>query len=250
MTRAHWPILLAAALALGSGTGCRGPGYYADKPPLEIAEMVDVHLADLGPGEAGYTAPTISARRSYRLAGRKDLDTGRVTHNLRLAETGGGEERYLDWARNSAEARVCTLKDARLMAGLEGSPAEETTFRLVDEQASCHPREECETYERSYKKKQKDEDGNKKTKIVKRVFRDCEEYWRCQSERLYEVAIDDRSLREASPLEGGMSVQLRWDCGRLGEYADALELPASYLQGYLLAVDGYPYTPLSGEPTP
>jgi hypothetical protein len=57
-------------------------------------------------------------------------------------------------------------------------------------------------------------------------------------------------LRTASPLEGGMSVQLRWDCGRLGEHADDLELPASYLQGYLLAVDGYPYTPLPEEPRP
>ena len=128
MTRAHWPILLAAALALSSGAGCRGPGYYADKPPLEIAEMVDVHLADLGPGEAGYTAPAISAGRSYRLAGRKNLDTGQMTHKLRLAETGSGEERYLDWARAAAAARVCALKDARLAAGLEGSPAQQTSF--------------------------------------------------------------------------------------------------------------------------
>ena len=250
MTCAHWPILLAAALALSSGTGCRGPGYYADKPPLEIAEMVDVHLADLGPGEAGYTAPTISADRSYRLAGRKNLDTGQLIHKLRLAETGSGEERYLEWARAAAAARVCALTDARLAAGLEGSPAEQTSFMLVDERASCYPREECETYERTYKKKYKDEDGDTQTRLVERVFRDCEDYWRCQSERLYEVAIDDRSLRNASPLPNGMSVQLRWDCGRFGEHADDLELPASYLQGYLLAVDGYPYTPLPQELTP
>jgi hypothetical protein len=108
MRRVYWPILLASTLALSSGAGCRGPGYYADKSPLDIAEMVDVHLADLGPGEAGYTAPIISARRSYRLAGRKDLDSGQITHKLRLAETGSGEERYLDWGerpRRRASAR-------------------------------------------------------------------------------------------------------------------------------------------------
>jgi hypothetical protein len=248
MTRAFWTVLLA--LALGGAAGCRGPGYYADKPPLEIAEMVDVRLADLGPGEAGYTAPAISAGRSYRLAGRKDLDTGQITHQLRLAEVGSGEERFLEWARTAAAARVCALKDARLMAGLEGSRAAETSFQLVDERASCYPREDCDTYERSYKKKYKDKDGNRKTKIVERVFRDCDDSWHCQSERVYEVAIDDRSLRDASPLESGMSVQLRWDCGRLGERGDDLALPASYLQGYLLAVDGYPHTPLPEQPTP
>jgi hypothetical protein len=47
-----------------------------------------------------------------------------------------------------------------------------------------------------------------------------------------------------------MSVQLRWDCGRRGEYSDTVELPASYLQGYLLAVDGYPYTPGPGDAAP
>jgi hypothetical protein len=36
--------------------------------------MVQVRLADLGPGEAGYLAPTITC--SYRLYGRKDLDNG------------------------------------------------------------------------------------------------------------------------------------------------------------------------------
>jgi len=65
-----------------------------------------------------------------------------------------------------------------------------------------------------------------------------------------EVAIDERTLRDASPLPDGMSVQLRWDCGRRGEYDDALELPASYLQGYLLAVDGYPYAPGPGDAAP
>ena len=37
-----------------------------------------------------------------------------------------------------------------------------------------------------------------------------------------------------------MAVDLSWDCGRRGGDADRIELPASYLQGYLLAVDGYP----------
>jgi len=247
MMRALWPLL--AALALGSG-GCRGPGYYADKSPLEIAEMVDVELERLGPGEAGYRAPTIAGGRSYRLAGRKDLDSGRTTHKLRLAEAGSSEERFLDWARRGAAARVCALQEAGLAAGLEGSPAEKTSFMLVDQQSSCSPRRDCDTYTRNYKKRYRDKDGNKKTRIVERVFRDCDEYWRCQSERLYEVAIDDRSLRAAGPLPDGMSVQLRWDCGRFGERADALELPASYLQGYLLAVDGYPYTPLPAKTTP
>ena len=202
--------------------------------------MVDVELASLGPGEAGYSAPRISDGRSYRLSGRKDLDTGQVIHKLRLAEVGSGEERFLDWARSAAAARVCALEDASLAAGAEGSQAKPTSFMLVDRQASCYPREDCDTYERTYKKKYRDKHGDKRTKIVEQVFRDCDRYWRCESERLYEVAIDDRSLRDASPLPDGMSVQLRWDCGRRGEYDDALELPASYLQGYLLAVDGYP----------
>ena len=247
MKHALWPLL--AALALGSG-GCRGPGYYADKSPLEIAEMVDVELASLGPGEAGYRAPAISARRNYRLVGRKDLDRGETVHKLRLTEAGSSEERYLDWARRGAAARVCALEDAAVAAGLEGSPTERTSFMLVDQQSSCYPRRDCDTYTRSYRKKSRDKDGNKKTKIVERVFRDCDQYWRCQSERLYEVAIDDKSLRAASPLPGGMSVRLRWDCGRLGGQADALELPPSYLQGYLLAVDGYPYTPLPDAAAP
>ena len=47
MTRAIGPILL---LALGAA-GCRGVDYYADKPPLEIAEMVDVRLeGEIGRG--------------------------------------------------------------------------------------------------------------------------------------------------------------------------------------------------------
>jgi len=241
MRRAIWAALLA--LALG-GAGCRGVDYFADKPPLEIAEMVEVHLADLGPGEAAYSAPAINARRSYRLHGRKDLDSGATTHEVRLAEVGSSEARFLDWARSSAAARVCGLRSARLAAGPEGSASEDTTFSTVDEQTSCYPREDCDTYERSYKKKYKDEDGNKKTKIVERVYRDCDRYWQCQSERIYDVALDDRALRQAAPLEGGLRVQLSWDCGGRGERADEVELPASYLQGYLLAVDGYPYTPL------
>ena len=247
MKRALWPLL--AALALGSG-GCRGPGYYEDKSPLEIAEMVDVELASLGPGEAGYRAPTIAARRDYRLIGRKDLDRGQTVHKLRLTEAGSGEDRHLDWARAAAARRVCALEEASLAAGPEGSPAEPTSFMLVDQQASCYPREECDTDVDRFKKKVRDEDGNKKTKVVERVVRDCDDYWRCQSERLYEVAIADQSLRAASPLPDGMSVRLRWDCGRLGEQDDALELPASYLQGYLLAVDGYPYAPLPEEAAP
>ena len=248
MKRAIWPLLIA--LMLGGGAGCRGPGYYADKSPLEIAEMVDVELERLGPGEAGYRAPAITGRRSYRLAGRKDLDTGQTIHKLRLAEASSSEERYLGWARSRAAARVCALQEARVTAGLEGSPAEKTAFTLVDQQSSCYPRRDCDTRTRTYTRKYRDKDGNRKTKVVERVFRDCDEYWRCQSERLYEVAIDDRSLRDASPLPDGMSVQLRWDCGRFGERADALELPAAYLQGYLLAVDGYPYAPLPGTTTP
>jgi hypothetical protein len=248
MKRAIWPVL--AALALGSAAGCQGPGYYADKSPLEIAEMVDVELASLGPGEAGYRAPTIAARRNYRLVGRKDLDRGETVHKLRLTEAGSGEDRYLNWARAAAARRICALEEASVAAGVDGSPAEPTSFMLVDQRASCYPREDCDTDVDLVRKKYRDEDGNKKTKFVERVVRDCDEYWRCQSERLYEVAIDDRALRAASPLPGGMSVRLRWDCGRLGGHADALELPASYLQGYLLAVDGYPYTPLPEEATP
>jgi hypothetical protein len=247
MRRAIWPVLLA--LAFGAG-GCRGVDYFADKPPLEIAEMVEVHLADLGPGEAAYSAPVIDARRSYRLHGQKDLDSGATTHELRLAESGSNEARFLDSARAGAAARVCALRGARLAAGPEGSPAADATFRTVDERTSCYPRQDCDTYERSYKKKSKDEDGNKKTKIVERIYRDCDDYWYCQRERIYDVALDDRALREAAPLEDGMSVQLRWDCGRRGERADEVELPASYVQGYLLAVDGYPYTPLPEEPAP
>jgi hypothetical protein len=38
-----------------------------------------------------------------------------------------------------------------------------------------------------------------------------------------------------------MAVELSWDCGRRGGHADTIELPASYLQGYLLAVDGHLY---------
>jgi hypothetical protein len=249
MRRTHWPILLAPVLALGSA-GCRGVDYYADKPPLEIAEMVEVELADLGPGEVGYSAPTINARRSYRLHGRKDLDSGATSHQLRLAEVGSDEARFVDWARSGAAARVCGLRSARLAAGPEGSPAEDATFRTVDERTSCYPRQDCDTYERTYKKKSKDKDGNKTTKIIERVYQECDDYWQCQSERIYDVAIDDGTLRQAGPMPDGMSVQLSWDCGGRGERADSLELPSSYVEGYLLAVDGYPYTPIPEPRTP
>ena len=239
MRRAIGPILL---LALGAA-GCRGVDYYADKPPLEIAEMVDVQHAGEGSGEVRYSAPTIAARRSYRLAGRRDLDSGAITHELRLTEAGSSEARFLEWARAGAAARVCALRGARLAGASDGSPAAETTFGLVDRQTSCYPREDCDTYVRTYKKRYRDKDGDKRTRLVERVYRDCDESWRCQSERLYEVAIDDGALRQASPLGAGMAVELSWDCGRGGGHADTIELPASYLQGYLLAVDGYPYTP-------
>jgi hypothetical protein len=213
MRRTIGPILL---LALGAA-GCRGVDYYADKPPLEIAEMVDVQHPGEGSGEVRYSAPTIAARRSYRLAGRRDFETGAITHELRLTEAGSSEARFLEWA--------------------------ETTFGLVDRQTSCYPREDCDTDVRTYKKRYRDKDGDKKTRLVERVYRDCDESWRCRSERLYEVAIDDGALRQASPLGAGMAVELSWDCGRGGGHADTIELPASYLQGYLLAVDGYPHTP-------
>ena len=64
MRRALWPLLVALTL----GGGCRGPGWYADKSPLEIAEMVEVELTSLGPGEAGYSAPEIAGDRRYRLS--------------------------------------------------------------------------------------------------------------------------------------------------------------------------------------
>ena len=236
MSRAIGPILL---LALGAA-GCRGVDYYADKPPLEIAEMVDVRVEAERAGEVRYDAPTITARRSYRLTGRRDLDSGATTHELRLTEAGSSEARFLDWARAGAAARTCALEGARLASASDDGVAAETTFALIDRQTSCYPREDCDTYVRRYKERYRDDDGDRETKIVERVYRDCDEYWRCQSERLYEVAIDDRALRRASPLGQGMAVDLSWDCGRRGGDADRIELPASYLQGYLLAVDGYP----------
>lgn len=245
MTRAMGPILL---LALGAA-GCRGVDYYADKAPLEIAQMVDVQSAGEDSGEVRYSAPTIAARRSYRLTGRRDLESGAISHELRLTEAGSSEARFLEWARAGAAARVCALRGARLASASDGSPAAETTFGLVDRQTSCYPREDCDTYVRTYKKRYRDRDGDKKTRLVERVYRDCDESWRCQSERLYEVAIDDHALRQASPLAEGMAVELSWDCGRGGGHADRIELPPSYLQGYLLAVDGYPYTPRPA-PTP
>ena len=137
MKRAIWPLLMA--LALGGGAGCRGPGYYADKSPLEIAEMVDVELASLGPGEAGYRAPAIATDRSYRLVGRKNLDRGQILHKLRLTEAGSAEDRHADWARAAAAARVCALRDASLAAGPEGNPAEPTSFMLVDRAGALLP---------------------------------------------------------------------------------------------------------------
>ena len=77
--------------------------------------------------------------------------------------------------------------------------------------------------------------------------RRCEDSWRCRSERVYRVAIEDRGLRAARYLPEGMIVELGWSCGRSGLHAERLELPASYLEGYLLAVDGYPYAPAAAE---
>jgi hypothetical protein len=236
MKRALWPLL--ATLALGAG--CRGPGWYADKSPLDIAEMVEVELASLGPGEAGYRAPEIAGDRRYHLAGRKDLDSGETRHALRLSEFGSAEDRYHDWAEASAEGRTCRLRDA-------GGPAQHMTFATIDHRTSCTPYQDCETYERYYKKKYKDDDGNKKTKIVERTFRDCRDLWRCQSERRYEVKIDDRTLREAVALPDGMQVELGWDCGGKGLHREVLELPASYVQGYLLAIEGHPLAPRPKE---
>ncbi len=243
-------ILIAPILLLAIGAGCRGPAYYAAKPPTEIAEMVQVDLADLGPGEAGYRAPTIAGARSYRLDGRKDLDSGRTTHVLRVDETAGGEERFRDWARSEAAARVCALTSARLAAGPEGSPAQATTFELANQSASCHPAEDCDSYPRTYIEKYKDEDGHTQKRKVRGWVRHCEDFWRCRSERIYQVAVDDRSLRAARYLPEGMSVELGWTCGQTGVHAERLELPASYLEGYLLAVDGYPYAPRAAESTP
>jgi hypothetical protein len=248
MKRALWPLLMA--LALGGGAGCRGPGWYADKSPLEIAEMVDVELERLGPGEAGYSAPVIASSRRYRLSGRKDLDSGQSRHALRLSEFGSAEERSSDWSRATAERRACRLQDAAIAGSLAGGRSADTTFATLDQQTSCTPYRDCETYERTYKKRYKDKDGDRKTKLVERVFRECRDIWRCQSERRYDVTVGDRALRQASALPDGMQVELRWDCAGRGEPREVIELPAAYLQGYLLAVDGYPYAPRPGEIAP
>ena len=245
--RVRLPIAPVVLLAMAGG-GCRGPGYYADKPPTEIAEMVEVHLADLGPGEAGYTAPTITGARSYRLSGRKDLDSGETTHVLSLEESASGEDRFRSWARREAEARVCTLASARLAAGPEGSPAEAAAFELADQSASCRPAEDCKPYPEIYVEKYKDDDGHTQKRPVREWVRRCEDFWRCSSERTYRVTVADRSLRAARYLPEGMTVELGWTCGRSGGQAERLELPASYVEGYLLAVDGYPYAPTPTAP--
>ena len=241
-------LLIAPVVLLAVAGGCRGPGYYADKPPTEIAEMVQVHLADLGPGEAGYTAPTITGARSYHLSGRKNLDSGATTHVLSLEETGNGEARFRSWARSEAAARVCALTSARVAAGPEGSAAQATTFHLADQSAGCYPAEDCKSYPEIYVEKYKDEDGHTQKRQVREWVRRCKDYWRCRTERTYRVAVDDRSLRAARYLPEGMAVELGWTCGRSGQQTERLELPASYLEGYLLAVDGYPYAPTPAEP--
>jgi hypothetical protein len=212
--------------------------------------MVDVELVALGPGEAGYNAPEIAASRRYRLSGRKDLDSGRVSHALRLSEFGSAEDRSSERARAAAERRACRLQEVSLPGGQADPPAEETTFATIDQQTSCTPYQDCETYEQTYKKHYKDEAGDKQTKLVERVVRECRENWRCQSERRYEVRLREKALREASTMPDGMAVALRWDCEGRGEPEETLELPPAYLQGYLLAVDGYPHAPLPTQLSP
>ena len=244
-------ILIAPILLLAIGAGCRGPAWYAAKPPTEIAGMVQLRLADRDPAEAGYIAPTITGARSYRLSGRKDLDSGRTTHALRVEEIATGEDRFRSWARSAAAARICALTSARLAAGPGGSPAQTAaTFELADQSASCYPAEDCETYPAIYEEKYRDEDGDTRKRTVRRWVRRCEDFWRCRSLRSYRVAVDDRSLRAARWLPEGMSVELGWTCGRAGDHAERLELPASYLEGYLLAVDGDPFAPNASSSMP
>ena len=151
-------------------------------------------------GEVRYSAPTIAARRSYRLAGRRDLESGAVAHELRLIEAGSSEERFLEWARAGAAARVCALRDARLAGAADGDPAAETTFALVDRQTSCYPREDCDTYadlqEALPRQGRRQEDKARRARLprLRRVLALPERA------RLYEIAIDDRALRDASPL--------------------------------------------------
>ena len=233
MRCALWPLLMVLTL----GGGCRGPDWYADKSPLAIAEMVEVELASLGPGEAGYSAPEIAGNRRYRLSGRKDLDSGAARHALRLSEFGSAEDRYQSWAAATAERRTCRLSDV-------GGAAQDLPYSTIDHRTSCTPYQDCDTYERSYKKKYRDDDGEKRTKIVERTYRECHDLWRCQSERRYEVKVEEPTLRAASGLPAGMQVELGWDCGGKGLHREVLELPGAYVEGYLLAVDGYPHTPV------
>jgi hypothetical protein len=223
--------LLIVALALGGG--CRGPDWYADKSPLDIAEMVEVELASLGPGEAGYVAPEIAGDRRYHLSGRKDLEGGTTRHALRVSEFGSAEDRYQNAAEADALRRTCRLSDA-------SGTAQTLSFATVDHRTSCTPYQDCDTEERSYKKKYRDDDGDTKTKIVERIYRECHDRWRCQSERRYDVKLDDPALRAASTLPDGLRVELGWECGGQGVHREVLDLPAAYVQGYLLAVDGYP----------
>jgi len=60
------------------------------------------------------------------------------------------------------------------------------------------------------------DDGEKRTKIVERTYRECHELWRCQSERRYEVKVDEPTLRAASasrpskaPTRGGRRLKRR-----------------------------------------
>lgn len=227
MTRLLGPLLIVLA------AGCRGPDWYADKSPAEIAGMVEVERVALGPDEAGYRAPEIAASHRYRLSGRKNLNSGQSSHTLRLSEFGSAEDRSSAQARAAAEERACRLLDARLAGAQADHPPEETTFATVDRQTSCTPYQDCETYEETYR----DDDGDKKTKPAQRVVRECREHWRCESERRYEVSLRANALREASALPDGMQVALKWDCERRGEPEEVLTLPPVYLQGYLLAVD-------------
>ena len=125
-----------------------------------------------------------------------------------------------------------------------GGAAQDLPFATIDHRTSCTPYQDCDTYERSYKKKYRDDDGEKRTKIVERTYRDCDDLWRCQSERRYEVEVDDRcaARRRARCRKACRSSSAGTAAARAG-IADTLELPAAYLQGYLLAVDGYPHTP-------
>jgi len=231
--------LLALLLPIALAAGCRGPDWYADQSPLEIAQMVEVERVALGPDEAGYRAPEmIAASRRYRLSGRKNLASGQASHTLRLSEFGSAEDRSRSWALEAAERGACRLLDARLAGGQADHPPEQTTFATVDQHTSCTPYQDCETYERTYKKRYKDDDGDKQTKIVEEVVRECQDRWRCQTERRYEVSLNEKALREASLLPDGMQVALKWDCERRGEPQETLALPPAYLQGYLLAVDG------------